>query len=759
MAGTIADNPNPKAPRVLGVAFLWVAAVVAFAPAARSAGFAGGTGAPAAPYEIATAEQLGSIGSDPNLLDKYFVLVSDIDLDPNLPGGQVFTQAVIAYEPNVYRGPRRAYTGRFYGDGYTIRHLTIDAAGVQYVGLFGVIGAAGRVYDLTLADVCITSTGRAGGLAGLNDGGVVNCRATGRLGGPERSGWLGGLVGVNTGTITDCRSDVAVSGGDYSLMLGGLAGMHRGGIGSCSAVGDVSGGHGSFHLGGLVGASVGGSIRDSHATGMILGGSASWALGGLVGRADSAAAIANCYADGGIAAGAGAHDLGGLVGSCQGADVSHSYATGSVAADDGSHALGGLLGSSLAATLRDCYAVGEVSGFRSLGGFVGRVQTGTSITNCHAVGRVLKNGLPKVDGGRGGFAGVIENRADVRIARCFWDIEASGATASAGGTGLTTAQMQDVATFREAGWDLVGERSDGTADLWLVPAGGRHPVLAALSDAYGPLTLEGSGTSFDPYLVATAEDLGAIRRYRPSAWYRLTADIDLSGVTWTTAPIPVFSGFFDGRGHRVENLTLEGDQTDRLGLFGRIEKDAWVYDLGLDDVAIVVSDGSRRAGGLVGENAGYVVNCYVTGTVSVGEDCRSVGGLVGVNWLGVVADCYTAVVVEAAAGAAQIGGLVGYNYMGTVASCYVSGTARGPADESVGALAGRSAAHARTYRCFYLAASDGGGPDRGAGTAVTAEELRSRSTFADWDFQQTWMICEGEDPPHLLWEGLSCGGP
>ena len=52
-------------------------------------GFAGGTGEPNDPYQIATAEQLTSIGSDPNLLDKHFVLVADIDLDPNLPGGRI----------------------------------------------------------------------------------------------------------------------------------------------------------------------------------------------------------------------------------------------------------------------------------------------------------------------------------------------------------------------------------------------------------------------------------------------------------------------------------------------------------------------------------------------------------------------------------------------------------------------------------------------------------------------------------------------
>jgi len=50
--------------------------VIAFiAPFTSAAEFAGGTGEPNDPYQIATVEQLISIGSDPNLLSKHFVLV------------------------------------------------------------------------------------------------------------------------------------------------------------------------------------------------------------------------------------------------------------------------------------------------------------------------------------------------------------------------------------------------------------------------------------------------------------------------------------------------------------------------------------------------------------------------------------------------------------------------------------------------------------------------------------------------------------
>ena len=58
--------------------------------------FAGGTGEPNNPYQIATAQQLISIGSRLDLFGRHFILVNDIDLDPNLPGGRIFDTAVLA---------------------------------------------------------------------------------------------------------------------------------------------------------------------------------------------------------------------------------------------------------------------------------------------------------------------------------------------------------------------------------------------------------------------------------------------------------------------------------------------------------------------------------------------------------------------------------------------------------------------------------------------------------------------------------------
>ncbi|NIM08947.1 MAG: hypothetical protein GTO53_07330, partial [Planctomycetales bacterium] len=74
---------------------VWVFAILLGSCAgAQAGGFAGGTGQWDDPYRIATAEQLVSLGADPNLLDKHFVLVADIDLKAGLSGGKVFERAV-----------------------------------------------------------------------------------------------------------------------------------------------------------------------------------------------------------------------------------------------------------------------------------------------------------------------------------------------------------------------------------------------------------------------------------------------------------------------------------------------------------------------------------------------------------------------------------------------------------------------------------------------------------------------------------------
>jgi hypothetical protein len=252
--------------------------VIFLAPFTFAVEFAGGTGEPNDPYKIVTAEQLISIGSDPNLLDKHFVLVSNIDLDPNLPEGRVFPEAVIApggviQVGSFIRPGPPPFSGTFDGNGCVIRNLTIASEGEHAIGLFAALSTRAKVMNLGVENAYIQGNDNVGILAGESAGTVTACYATGRVCGQDSVGGLigtchdgqisysysagtvrgcqiaGGLVGRVSGKIICCYSNASVFGQEY---VGGFAGLlDCDGCILCSyASGPVDGNEG---VGGLVG--------------------------------------------------------------------------------------------------------------------------------------------------------------------------------------------------------------------------------------------------------------------------------------------------------------------------------------------------------------------------------------------------------------------------------------------------------------------------------------------------------------------------
>jgi hypothetical protein len=194
--------------------------------------YAGGTGEPNDPYQIATAEDLMLLGDSPEDYDKHFILTADIDLDPNLPGGKVFDRAIIA--PDVNQMPwgieGTPFTGVFDGNGYTISYLTVNGPGC--LGLFGWL--SGEVKDLGVVRVNISgSEDCVAGLVGANSGTIADCYASGTISGRMD---VGGLVGKNgvrignrfdalvfSGSINDSYSNCDVMG---VTIVGGLVGYN-----------------------------------------------------------------------------------------------------------------------------------------------------------------------------------------------------------------------------------------------------------------------------------------------------------------------------------------------------------------------------------------------------------------------------------------------------------------------------------------------------------------------------------------------------
>jgi hypothetical protein len=67
------------------------------------------------------------------------------------------------------------------------------------------------------------------------------------------------------------------------------------------------------------------------------------------------------------------------------------------------------------------------------------------------------------------------------VSKSFWDVETSGQTRSAGGTGKITTQMKNVATFSGAGWNIVAVANPGARSpscIWNIVDGQTYPFLS-----------------------------------------------------------------------------------------------------------------------------------------------------------------------------------------------------------------------------------------------------------------------------------------
>ncbi len=230
----------------------------------------------------------------------------------------------------------------------------------------------------------------------------------------------------------------------------------------------------------------------------------------------------------------------------------------------------------------------------------------------------------------------------------------------------------------------------------------------------------GTGTPNDPYQIATAADLIALGE-TPGDYNKhfiLTADIDLDpslpgrtvfaeaviapAVPTNTNPYvqgTSFAGVFDGKGHTISNLTIEGQ--NYLGLFGLVGLGAEVKNLGVVDVNVIGS--GHPIGGLVGDNLGTLTFCHSTGAVT-GTSTRggSIGGLVGnsMNYPATLTQCCSACAVTGTTGC--VGGLAGFGG-GTITQCYTTGAVSGNGE--VGGLIGLNCAD--LTRCFSTGSVSG----------------------------------------------------
>ncbi len=400
--------------------------------------YSGGTGEPNDPYQIAAAEDLIALGETPEDYDKHFILTTDIDLDPNLPGRKVFDRTVVA--PGSYGCTARTgchfwgvpFAGVFDGNGHTISHLTITG-NLVCGGLIGGLATLGQVRNLAVVDVNITGTGGpVGSIVGCSEGAMTDCHSSGQVSG---GGSVGGLVGGNHGIVTQCDSTATVSADEAA--------------------------------GGLVGANSYGTIVTSHSSGTVTGRSR---LGGLVGV--NLGTVTGCHSSGTVTG--NGDEIGGLVGHNTLGTVIQCYSAGTVSGIGVGDRVGGLAGMNYEGQVTQCYSLGTVTGQTKVGGLLGQNQ-GT-VTQCYSAA-IVDAAAERAGGLVGSWS--ISSPYDP-AADSFWDTETFGRVGrvgSAGGTGKTTAEMQEINMYLDAGWDFVGETANGTDDIWWILEGQDYPHL------------------------------------------------------------------------------------------------------------------------------------------------------------------------------------------------------------------------------------------------------------------------------------------
>ncbi len=137
-----------------------------------------------------------------------------------------------------------------------------------------------------------------------------------------------------------------------------------------------------------------------------------------------------------------------------------------------------------------------------------------------------------------------------------------------------------------------------------------------------------------------------------------------------------------------------------------------------------VEGGSDRVGGLVGRNhpVAAITNSYANGNVNgVGD---YIGGLVGRNGGLITNGSATGNSAGSVEGASFVGGLAGANFYGEITSTYWN-TEMNPDLDAVGF-----------------------GEESGA-VGYSSGQMMQQSSYVDWDFNDIWIITEGETYPWL----------
>ncbi|MDD3579109.1 MAG: hypothetical protein PHS23_08975, partial [Candidatus Cloacimonetes bacterium] len=282
----------------------WLGLVLAcfiICPTLIWAQFAGGSGNPGSPYQIANANQLNRIRQYPNA---HFVLTGDIDLASYNQG--------TGWQP--IGSSANPFTGSLDGADFAILGLFTAAPAVDYQALFAYTDNA-ILKNIRLSGVNVTGQNYCAALVAVaQHSQIINCHVEGSVLGASNCGALAGSLELSS-SISQCSVDAEVSG---SFATGGLCGYLKDSsiLSSSCSRGSVNG---QNAVGGLVGINAASQILNSYSAASVQG---SRYVAGLLGTNDYQGLVENCYSYGEVV---GTQNTGGLIGRSVLGLVSGSY--------------------------------------------------------------------------------------------------------------------------------------------------------------------------------------------------------------------------------------------------------------------------------------------------------------------------------------------------------------------------------------------------------------------------------------------------
>ena len=356
------------------------------------------------PYQIGTAEELywfaglvngtlegveKNVSANAKLMNDIIVNEGVLDANKDLVSKSDFIEWAPIGTSHI---DDNAYSGTFDGNKHTISGLYFNKPNSYSVGLFGYIGANGKISNVGVLDSYFHLTAEGGGVCGSNYGELQNCSNSSTVIGTQSWAKIGGVCGMNYGTVRDCKNTGSVRGHET---IGGVCGYNENGgiIENCFNEGTFS--ETIESVGGVCGESRG-TIRSCYNTASVSGtgdnaGATGHNVGGVCGYNSNSGTITNCFNEGTVS---GTDDnVGGVCGE-NGGTIKSCYNTASVS---GGYEVGGVCGKNYDGPITNCFNKGTVSG---KGVFVGGVcgdNYDGPITNCYYLENTATCGIGNRD--------------------------------------------------------------------------------------------------------------------------------------------------------------------------------------------------------------------------------------------------------------------------------------------------------------------------------------------------------------------------